>query len=249
MTRLLDHLPAMYQDIKEFRELSRTATVEYDGLDTAFEQVENDQFVLTSSEPGIARREKEFEIIPDRSIEDLPFRKRRVLTRMQDNPPYVDEYLKDLLDSLLGKNMTQLEIDRLHLELEVLVHVESASFYMEVQKILERIVPLNVALTTSVLLIKEYLILKTRTYGFDVIYKRTNKFRTAPVDGMGREVEKGVLDGMVYDFPVKFPRTNQFTTASVAGFVAAESGFEVTSEAYSFPANYPVTGKMVARSD
>lgn len=249
MTRHLDHLPALYRDIKEFRELSKTTTAEYDKLDAEFQRVENDQFVMTSSEPAVERREKDFDIVPDKSVESLPFRKRRLLTRMQDNPPYVDEYLKELLDSLLGANMTQLEMDKLRLELEVLVHVESASFYLEVLRTVERIVPLNVDITTAVLLIKEYLVLKSKAYGFDVIYKRTNKFGTAPVPGMGREVEKGILDSRGYSFPIEYTRTNKFRTASVPGFVAAESNFEANSEAYTFPTNYPVTGKMIARSD
>lgn len=249
MTRLLEHLPVLYQDIKEFRELSKTVSIEYDNLDVAFEQVENDQFVLSSSEPAILRREKDFDIVPDKSIETLSFRKRRVLTRMQENPPYTDEYLKELLDSLLGANMSQLEMDKMLLEMEVLVHVESASFYLEVQKILERIVPLNVSITTAVLLIKEFLILKSRAYGFDVIYKRTKKFSTAPVPGMGRKVEEGILLGAGYSFAVDYPRANMFSTASAPGFVATESIFEANAEAYSFLANYPRTGKMIARSD
>lgn len=249
MPRHLDHLPAYYREIKEFRELSRTTSKEYDNLDQAFQQIENDQFVMTSSEPAIERREKDFDIIPDKSVETLSFRKRRLITRMQDNPPYVDEYLKELLDSLLGANMTQLEMDKLKLEMEVLVHVESASFYLEVQRIVERIVPLNVDITTAVLLIKEFLILKSKAYGFDVIYNRTNKFGTAPIPGMGREFEKGILDSGDYSFPVNYPRTNQFHTASTPGFVAPESVFESISNAYSFSANYPVTGKMIARSD
>lgn len=249
MSRLMDHLPALYKDIKEFRELSRTVSIEYDGLETAFQQVENDQFVMTSSEPAVERREKDFDIVPDKTVETLPFRKRRLLTRMQDNPPYTDEYLKELLDSLLGANMTQLEMDKLKLEMEVLVHVESASFYLEVQRILERIVPLNVDITTAVLLIKEFLILRSKAYGFDVLYKRTNKFRTASIPGMGREVEKGVLDSKGYTFPIEYPRTNKMKTASVPGSVADETGFTMRSEAYSFAANYPVTGKMITRSE
>lgn len=248
MPRLLEHLPAFYRDIKEFRELSKTVSEEYDAIDSAFERVENDQFIMTSSEPAIYRREKDFAIVPDIHVETLSFRKRRLITRMQDNPPYVDEYLKELLDSLLGNNMSVIEMDKLLLEMEVLVHVESASFYLEVQRILERVVPLNIDITTAVLLIKEFLVLRSKAYSFDVRYKRTNKFHTAPVQGMGRIVEKGVLDSSGYTFPIKYPRTNKIRTASVPGFVASESLFEAHIQSYSFHANLPVTGKMVARS-
>ncbi|MFD1203602.1 putative phage tail protein [Sporosarcina contaminans] len=245
MSRLLDHLPALYKDIREFRELSGTVSKEYDGLEASFQQVENDQFVMTSSEPAIERREKQFSIVPDKTVETLPFRKRRLLTRMQDNPPYTDEYLKELLDSLLGQNMTQIERDVVKLELEALVHVESASFYLEVLRILERLVPLNVTITTAVLLIKEFLVLRSKAYGFEVIHPRTGKMRTASVPGMGREVEKGTMESAAYSFPVNHPRTNKMRTASVPGIVADETGFTSIGEAYAFAANYPVTGKMI----
>lgn len=245
MSRLMDHLPAFYKDIKEFRELSRSVTKEYDDIESSLQQAENDQFVLTSSEPAIERREKDFDIMPDKTVETLAFRKRRLLTRMQDNPPYTDEYLKELLDSLLGAHMTQIERDVLRLELEVLVHVESASFYLEVQRILERIVPLNVAIQTAVLLIKEFLILRSKAYGFEVIHPRTNKMRTASIPGMGREIEKGVLENGGYSFPVAYPRTNKMRTASVPGIVADVTGFTSISEPYAFAANYPVAGKMI----
>lgn len=144
MSKLLQHLPEFYKDIREFRELSNTVTIEYDSLSSVLEKVENDQFVITSSETAIARREKDYEIVPDLSIETLDFRKRRLLARMQENVPYTVGYLRDLLDSLLGESTTQIELSTLLFELEVIVFVENASFYLEIGRLLERIVPLNI---------------------------------------------------------------------------------------------------------
>lgn len=237
MPRLLEHLPAFYRDIKEFRELSKTVSEEYDAIDSAFEQVENDQFIITSSEPAIYRREKDFGIVPDIHVETLSFRKRRLITRMQDNPPYVDEYLKELLDSLLGANMTQLEMDKLRLEMEVLVHVESASFYSEVQRILERIVPLNVDITTAVLLIKGYLILKSRAYGFDVIYKACGEFGGEKESGQRGVGAINVIDDS-YGYGVEYP------VAEKQSELVALDDMQLINDTYDYPKFYGVAGEM-----
>lgn len=146
MTKLLDHLPAFYKEIKEFQDLSQTVTVEYVGVESSFESVENDQFILTSSETGIERREKDFGIIPDKLTETLPFRKKRLLARMQENVPYVEEYLRQHLGNLVGHNQIYLNIDILLFELDVILEATDISFYDEIDKMLERLVPLNIVI-------------------------------------------------------------------------------------------------------
>lgn len=249
MNRVLNHLPSVYGNIKEFQELSQSQANELDLLDVAILQVENDQFILTSSEPAIYRREKELKIIPDKTVESLDFRKKRVLSRMQSNPPYTKRYLKVLLDDLLGENKHVINIDALLFDLEVLVNVESASFYKEVVKMLERIVPLNMSFQTAVILLTEYLVLRCESYSFGVEYKRTNKFSTAPIKGIGRLVEKLIMFEKAYDFPTNYLITNTFKTASSPGLVAEDVTYQLSSEGYTFPTNFPITGKLIARSD
>ncbi|WJY27486.1 putative phage tail protein [Sporosarcina trichiuri] len=249
MSRLLDHLPADYRKIREFRKLSGSVSTEYDAADRAFEQVENDQFITSSSEPAIARREKPFGIVPDLTVETLPFRKRRLLARMQENVPYVVEYLRELLDSLLGGRLTEIELDSLLFEMEVLVYVESASFYREVEKLLERIVPLNIDLTVAVLMIREVMVLHSAAYAFRVKHKRTNRFRTAAIPGVLRESTQAVLHSADYAFRVEHPRTNRLKTQTVQGLVADEQRLSAACAGYVFPARLPVTGKLVARSE
>lgn len=248
MTRLLEHLSADYRDIYEFRELSATVSKDLYALDLDWQRVEDDQFIMSSSEPAILRREKEFKILPDRKTETLDFRKRRLLVRMQSNPPYVVAYLKNLLVELLGENRHIIDLDKLLFEMEVLVHVESTSYYDEVVKLLERIVPLNIDLTTAVLLIQEYLVLRTAIYSFPVTYRRTNKFGTASIAGSGRLTERASLGSGAYPFPIDYKRTNKFRTPTVSGAGTLTEEAQIASVAYGFNMNLPVTGKMITRS-
>ncbi len=209
MTRLLSQLPAYYEDIKDFRELSKTVTKSLNDIDERLLQLRNNQYIISSSKEAIKRREGDFSILADEKTETLDFRKKRLLTRMRSNPPYVLEYLKDMLDSLLGEKKHSIEIDTLLFEMEVLVNVDSASFYLEVEKMLERVVPLNIQLTTAVLLIQEYLILQGGTYTFEVEYKRAGNFRTAPVDGTGK-VQTLNYNLETYTFEVSYHRCGKF---------------------------------------
>lgn len=209
MTRLLSHLPAYYENIKDFRELSKTVTKSLNDIDKRLLQLRNDQYIISSSKEAIKRREKDFSILADEKTETLEFRKKRLLTRMKSNPPYVLEYLKNMLDSLLGEKKHSIVIDKLLFEMEVLVNVDSASFYLEVEKMLEQIVPLNVQLTTAVLLIQEYLILQGGAYTFEIPYKRTGKFRTAPIEGTGK-IQTLNNDLETYFFDVSYHRCGNF---------------------------------------
>ncbi|MFJ3386344.1 putative phage tail protein [Lysinibacillus sp. NPDC086135] len=185
----LAELPAYYRDIREFRELSETVAIDWDKLDEALFGIENDQFILTSSEAAIALREKDFGIRPDLKNETLKFRKLRILARMQENAPYVLEYLIKILTDLLGKNKHQILLDIDNFEMEVAVNVEQIIYYNEVIRIVERIVPLNIELMTTILALKECLFIIGGTYAWHLNYKICGRFKTAQTHGvLGKEL-------------------------------------------------------------
>lgn len=207
MNKLLDHLPFYYQGIREFQHLTAAQTEKLEEFQEAIQSVENDQFILTSSEAAIARREKDFRIIPDPEKETLEFRKRRLLLRMQSNPPYVYEYLRRQLNDLLGEDQVSMILSEALLEMEVLIGVDRSEFHEEVRQMLERIVPLNIDLFLSLLLSKESIELESKAYAIDVPYPRTNTFLTAAVEG------RIALDGLAmeekaYAIDVIYPITN-----------------------------------------
>lgn len=144
----MNELPSYYRNIREFQELSETVVTDWDKLDEAFFNTEQDQFILSSGEAAITLREKDFGIIADRRTETLPFRKQRLLARMQENATLVFEYLKSILDALLGKDTYEINLDIDRFEMDVFVTPETI-YYKEVKNLVERIVPLNIALKTA----------------------------------------------------------------------------------------------------
>lgn len=144
----LNELPSFYRKIREFQELSNTVEISWNEIDEAFLNMENDQFILTSGEDAIALREKDFGIAADIHIETLEFRQLRLLTRMQENTNLVYEYLKNILDSMLGKDKYEIDLDIDAFKMDVFVTPETL-LYKEVKSLVERIVPLNIDLRTA----------------------------------------------------------------------------------------------------
>ncbi|MES1046296.1 DUF2313 domain-containing protein [Heyndrickxia oleronia] len=156
MNSMMEYLPRYYWDIKEFQEMTKVETKKFEQLERDINQLENDQFILTSSEAAIARREAMFGIIPDPTKETLEYRKQRLLSRMQGKPPYIIHYLKRVLKSLLGENDYQINLDIIHYQLDVEVKFKPGTlpnyqerYYKELSNLLDRVVPLNMKLSLT----------------------------------------------------------------------------------------------------
>lgn len=192
----LEELPPYYRNIREFREMSNTVTASWDQLDEALFDVENDQFILTSSETAVAMREKDFGIRADLKNETLKFRKLRLLARMQDKAPYVLEHLIKVLTNLLGENKHQILLDIDHFEMEVVIDVEQTIYYKEVINIIERIVPLNIDLMATILAIKDSLVLIAGTYAWNFNNNRIcGRFKTASKSAIIGKENISIQDG------------------------------------------------------
>ncbi|MEC1178551.1 DUF2313 domain-containing protein [Metasolibacillus meyeri] len=144
----LNELPSYYLNVREFRELSQTVVTGWDELYEAFFNVENDQFILSAGEAAITLWEKDFAIAPDRHTETLEFRRRRLLARKKERANLVYAYLKSILDNMIGADAYEIELDIDTFEMGVFVSPE-ALLFREVQNLVERIVPLNIALQTA----------------------------------------------------------------------------------------------------
>lgn len=243
----LNELPHYYSTIREFKELSQIVAQDWEKIDQALELVTQEQFIMTSSEAGIARRELEFGIVADPVNEPLRFRKLRLLSYIQSNPPFTLEYLKNMLDSLLGENNHEIFLDVDIFEMELSVYSPEAIYYKEVERLAERIVPLNIDLITSIILIREYMILRFGAYGFGTNYKRTNKFHTEAVPGTGRLVDNMVLKNGPYSFNALYPITNKFTPTASPGMIVEEQALSLKASVYTFAQGLPITGKFVAK--
>lgn len=209
MNRVMDELPAYYRHIREFQEYAKTQSKQLELLEKAILQLEDDQFIITSSEPAIYRREKEFGIIPDPRLETLEFRKKRLLNRMMRKAPFTYRYLIQQLNELVGIGKYVVSIDVANYWIKVLVWAESYSYYKEATEFLERTVPLNLLLETGILVDRVNVVVSVKNYTFSVPYPVTGTFHTAPINGVASKATVEV-ESKIYANSVPYPVTGTF---------------------------------------
>lgn len=141
MNRLLEYLPEMYHDIVEFVEIASTEEREFINLEQAIDKLLDNQFVLTSDEQAIKRREKMLRIQADPTTESLEFRKQRILNRYQTKPPFTVRYLQNQLDFLVGKGLSVVSVDVQNFILRVTTSIENAAIFKEMHHTVNKVKP------------------------------------------------------------------------------------------------------------
>lgn len=160
--KLIDYLPPFVQKFKEMSEIMGTEQTEFE---SAWESAENalaDQAVLTATINGIKRWEKIFGITP-KATETLEERRFRIITKLNEQPPYTLEALKNFLNVLLGENGYTLYLNSAKYELTVKLATANDTNYATVVELLEKILPANIQRVTS--MYNTYLIVSGFTHG------------------------------------------------------------------------------------
>lgn len=148
---LIDYLPEFLREVREYKAILTDAVEpEIVKLFQAIENALNDQFIETASEYGIARWEKMLKIVP-KSTHTLDDRKFTILTKMNEQPPYTMEALKQKLEYLCGKDGYSVEVDAENFILKVRVALTSRNAFDDVCVLLERVVPSNMIIDASLM--------------------------------------------------------------------------------------------------
>ncbi|MFD0712855.1 putative phage tail protein [Paenibacillus sp. GCM10027626] len=143
MTDLMVFLPELYRDIKEFVELTQTEDAELASLSLAIQRVLDDQFITTSTERAVKRREKPLGIQADPTLETLEFRRKRLINRYSTRPPFTVRYLQQRLDALLGPGMAEVSVDAQNFVLTVTIGIPDAAYFKEIIRTIDIVKPAN----------------------------------------------------------------------------------------------------------
>jgi len=142
--RILQYLPDFYREIKDFVELDKTESAELDAMESAVQQMLNDQFVTTSGAAAIKRREKMLGIQADPANESIAFRRSRIINRYSTKPPFTARFLQEQLDRLVGPGRTLVEVDPENFLLIVTAAIDDAEVFREVEHTVKTIKPANI---------------------------------------------------------------------------------------------------------
>lgn len=143
---LIEYLPGVLREIKEFKALSAAETPEVMTLWEELENVLDDQFVNESTLNGVKRWES---ILGIKALDTdtLSDRKFRILSRLNEQLPYTYKNLDAQLSLLCGVNGYKLILDNNTYALVVKVALTAKKKYVEVGNLLNRIVPCNIVIT------------------------------------------------------------------------------------------------------
>lgn len=143
---LIEYLPGVLREIKEFKALSAAENTEVIRLWEELENVLDDQFVNESTLNGVKRWER---ILGIKALDTdtLSDRKFRILTRLNEQLPYTYTNLEAQLNLLCGRDEYKLILDSSAYALTVKVALTAKKKYAEVGNLLDRVVPCNIVIT------------------------------------------------------------------------------------------------------
>lgn len=159
---LLEYLPGVLREIKEFRALTEAENPEILKLWDGLESVLNDQFVNESTLNGVKRWESILGIKP-MDTDSLDDRKFIILSRLNEQLPYTYKGLEDQLQLLCGNDGYKLIADSNVYTLTVKVALTAKKKFSEVGNLLDRVVPCNI-LVTLLIIYNQYMTLGEYTY-------------------------------------------------------------------------------------
>lgn len=135
--------PHIYNKNVEMQNILETEQAEFDTLETKIKTMFLNTFPKTANIEGIYKFEKLFGIVPSPSTESLQFRQERIINRLSNFPPFTEEYLKEVLDNILGKNMYEFVIDYETYTIDISALEPGSGWVGELTKTLEKIIPVN----------------------------------------------------------------------------------------------------------
>lgn len=131
------------KDIKEFQIIDEVENPEIDKLNTAIEDLIDDQFISTATERGIARREKMLRITPF-TDDTLETRRFRVGNRWNEQLPYTYRVLENKLNQMCGEDGYAMTLNAGQYTLNIKIELTKKRMFDEVNIMSRKMVPSNI---------------------------------------------------------------------------------------------------------
>lgn len=140
--------PDVILNIDEINAIYEAENHTGEGLTKEIENTDNDIAISTATEKGIKRREEVLKI-KAQDTDSVDDRRFRVLIKWNDDYPYTLKGLMNRMDNLVGKGNYMIAINTDDMTMQCLLELTRRQMYDEFVKLLEDIVPVNIALDIS----------------------------------------------------------------------------------------------------
>jgi len=111
LERIRNLMPRYFDRIRETDAVLDAEQIQLDKLGYFVSQINDNQFVQTADDRTLTLLERLFGILADRTIEDLSFRRTRLLNLFATAPPFTLFFLYGRLVTLVGRGLFAVTID------------------------------------------------------------------------------------------------------------------------------------------
>lgn len=140
---LSSFVPSVYDGIVEIDDIIAAEEKEIGIVRAEMYKIFANTFVLTADESGVIMFEKMLGIVANLQLEDLAFRKQRILNRLSMGHPFTFRFLKQKLDEVVGVGEWKAYIDFNNYTLYVEASAVNQSWYSEIEFTITRMKPCN----------------------------------------------------------------------------------------------------------
>ncbi|WP_291292328.1 putative phage tail protein [Enterococcus sp.] len=186
---LKELVPNWYEDIREFDVLFAVEEAMIQEIDEKVKKVKDNQWIQTADEQTIYFHEELLGILANPEVEDLAFRKQRILNRLQSKPPFTVTYLKEQLNKVFGKDNYLLVINYDDYQIILETATENANWFIEAQSLINKVKPANIVYIQRPTYHEKIEILESGTTS-PLVYFRIGKSRIGR-DSLLRRGEEG----------------------------------------------------------
>lgn len=146
--KLCEYWPEMLAELREFEQLAALLQPEFDAAVAAVRTLPENFFVHTLQAHAVQRWEQ---MLGLPVLDDQPLSKRRFLiaSRFAEQRPFTITKLQQLLDGLCGAQQVNITVAPDTCTLTARVAMAAREWLGEVEKLLERVVPVNMQLDIS----------------------------------------------------------------------------------------------------
>lgn len=142
-------VPDLYDGVREFEVLFDVEDNLIEHLDQQIHQVKANQWIQTADAQTIGFHEQLLGILANPELEDLTFRRQRIMNRLQSMPPFTVPYLRDHLDRIFGADNYALIVNYEDYQIVLESSSDNANWFQEANIIINKIKPSNIVYIQS----------------------------------------------------------------------------------------------------
>lgn len=146
---LKEFVPDLYDNVREFEVLFEVEDKLIGHIDQQINQIKSNQWIQTADEQTIGFHEQLLGILANPELEDLTFRRQRILNRLQSMPPFTVPYLRDHLDRIFGVDNYALVVNYEDYQIVLESSSDNANWFQEANIIINKIKPANIVYIQS----------------------------------------------------------------------------------------------------